>query len=167
MSRHAMNYWVLPALALLGAGCSSVPHYRCLAESGSPSPVLRWYGARLESVHGLGTRCEAPAVVKGTFQPCREGSYGRDCVSRDPFPEQTRTVMQVWVRINHSTSRIVGWTREDCGDYQALVSIVEGPDGRTTHVYFDVREFRAVRDIGGVTPQLVPAPDSLPPGADE
>ena len=138
---------LLPALTVVVAGCSSIPNRPCLTNSGRPSIVVSWFGARVHEIRGSGSSCRTPAVVEGSYQPCIYNEFGRRCVSRLPFAEQVGQVMKVWVRINHATSRITGFIREDCGSYRAAVVTLEAPDGGTERVYFDLREFVAVRDM--------------------
>lgn len=138
-------HWTLP---LLVASCSTIvtPH-PCLEDTGAVSPAIRWYGARLEGIHGSGTSCHEPVVVKGAYQPCKGTGKTRQCVGLVPYAEQLRQVMLLWVQINYSSFGVTGFRGEDCGDYEAAVAFLVGTDGRAKRVYFDTRDFRAVRFV--------------------
>src|SRR6187455_2510304 len=70
--------------AVLVGGCSSTTTPQpCLTDSGSISPAMRWYGARLDEIHGKGTSCQAPVVVKGAYLPCERWSESGRCALKE------------------------------------------------------------------------------------
>src|SRR6187455_2279883 len=92
--------------AVLVGGCSSTTTPQpCLTDSGSISPAMRWYGARLDEIHGKGTSCQAPVVVKGAYLPCERWSESGRCEYLTPLPMQLRWVLSFWVQTNYSRFR--------------------------------------------------------------